>query len=197
MAREFHSVGVVGLGIQGAGVAEVFARAGVHVVGVEVDADGIAHGRARVEHSTERAVAGGKLTGAERAELLGRITYSSELDDLAGCDLVVEAVTENLDLKAGVFARLDKIPPPETILATNTSSLSVTEIGVHTGRPERVIGMHFFNPAPVLRFVEVVRTVVTEPNVITDVEDLLRKVGNTALVIGDRAGFLANSLLFS
>jgi len=197
MAREFHTVGVVGLGIQGAGVAEVFARAGVAVVGVEVDADGIARGRARVEHSTERAVAGDKLTEVERTELLGRITYTSELDDLAGCDLVVEAVTENLDLKAGVFAQLDKITPTDTILATNTSSLSVTEIGVHTGRPERVIGMHFFNPAPVLRFVEVVRTVVTEPDVITDVENLLRKIGNTTLVIGDRAGFLANSLLFS
>ncbi|GAB3908212.1 3-hydroxybutyryl-CoA dehydrogenase [Kibdelosporangium lantanae] len=197
MAREFHTVGVVGLGIQGAGVAEVFARAGVDVVGVEVDADGVARGRARVEHSTERAVAGGKLTEAERADLLGRITYTSELADLAGCALVVEAVTENLDLKAGVFAQLDKITAPETILATNTSSLSVTEIGVHTGRPERVIGMHFFNPAPVLRFVEVVRTVVTEPDVITDVESLLEKVGNTVLVVGDRAGFLANSLLFS
>ncbi|MFD1049795.1 3-hydroxyacyl-CoA dehydrogenase NAD-binding domain-containing protein, partial [Kibdelosporangium lantanae] len=143
------------------------------------------------------AVAGGKLTEAERADLLGRITYTSELADLAGCALVVEAVTENLDLKAGVFAQLDKITAPETILATNTSSLSVTEIGVHTGRPERVIGMHFFNPAPVLRFVEVVRTVVTEPDVITDVESLLEKVGNTVLVVGDRAGFLANSLLFS
>ncbi|TCO57326.1 3-hydroxyacyl-CoA dehydrogenase family protein [Actinocrispum wychmicini] len=197
MAREFSTVGVVGLGIQGAGVAEVFARAGVAVVGVEVDLDALERGRALVEHSTERAVAGGKLTEVERDQLLGRITYTARLADLADCDLVVEAVTENLELKAGVFAEVDRITPPDTVLATNTSSLSVTEIGVHTGRPERVIGMHFFNPAPVLKLVEVVRTVVTEPDVITDVENLLRRIGKTPLVIGDRAGFLANSLLFS
>jgi 3-hydroxybutyryl-CoA dehydrogenase len=197
VAREFRRVGVVGLGIQGAGVAEVFARAGLDVVGVEIDAEGVSRGRALVEHSTERAVAGEKLTEAERVELLGRITYSARLADVAGCDLVVEAVTEQLALKAAVFGELDKITPPATILASNTSSLSVTEISVHTGRPERVVGMHFFNPAPVLKLVEVVRTVVTEPDVISDVADLVRHVGNTPLVIGDRAGFIANSLLFS
>ncbi len=197
MAREFRRVGVVGLGIQGAGVAEVFARAGIDVVGVEIDADGVERGRALVEHSTERAVAGEKLTAAERDALLARIGYSANLADLASCDLVVEAVTENLELKASVFAEIDKVIPAETILASNTSSLSVTEIGVHTGRPERVIGLHFFNPAPVLKLVEVVRTVVTEPEVIEDVVALVERVGKTALVIGDRAGFISNSLLFS
>ncbi|MEV4315773.1 3-hydroxybutyryl-CoA dehydrogenase [Actinocrispum sp. NPDC049592] len=197
MAREFRRVGVVGLGIQGAGVAEVFARAGIDVVGVEIDADGVERGRALVEHSTERAVAGEKLTAAERDALLARIGYSANLADLASCDLVVEAVTENLQLKASVFAELDKVLPAETILASNTSSLSVTEIGVHTGRPERVVGLHFFNPAPVLKLVEVVRTVVTEPDVIEDVVALVERVGKTALVIGDRAGFISNSLLFS
>jgi 3-hydroxybutyryl-CoA dehydrogenase len=197
VAREFRRVGVVGLGIQGAGVAEVFARAGMDVVGVEVDQEGVERGRGLVEHSTERAVAGGKLTGTEREELLKRISYSARLYDLSDCDLVVEAVTESLELKARVFAEIDKIVPAGTIIATNTSSLSVTEIGVHTGRPERVVGMHFFNPAPVLKLVEVVRTVVTEPDVISDIESLLARVGKTPLVIGDRAGFLANSLLFS
>jgi 3-hydroxybutyryl-CoA dehydrogenase len=197
VAREFRRVGVVGLGIQGAGVAEVFARAGLDVVGVEVDQEGVERGRALVEHSTERGVAGEKLTEAERVELLGRITYTDRLADLHDCDLVVEAITEQLELKTGVFAQLDKITPAHTILASNTSSLSVTEISVHTGRPERVIGTHFFNPAPVLKLVEVVRTVVTEPDVITDIENLLRQIGQTPLVIGDRAGFIANSLLFS
>jgi 3-hydroxybutyryl-CoA dehydrogenase len=197
VAREFRRVGVVGLGIQGAGVAEVFARAGIDVVGVEIDADAVDRGRALVEHSTERAVAGEKLTVAERAALLGRITYTSDIADVSSCDLVVEAVTEQLELKAGVFAELDRVTSAETILASNTSSLSVTEISVHTGRPERVVGMHFFNPAPVLKLVEVVRTVVTEPEVIEDVVALVRTVGKTPLVIGDRAGFIANSLLFS
>jgi 3-hydroxybutyryl-CoA dehydrogenase len=190
-------VGVVGLGIQGAGVAEVFARAGLDVVGVEIDEEGVRRGRGLVAHSTERAVAGEKLTESERAELLSRITYTDRLADVAGCDLVVEAVTEQLELKAAVFAELDRVTRPETILASNTSSLSITEIGVHTGRPERVVGTHFFNPAPVLKLVEVVRTVVTEPDVISDVVALVEQIGKTALVIGDRAGFIANSLLFS
>jgi 3-hydroxybutyryl-CoA dehydrogenase len=197
VTREFRRVGVVGLGIQGAGVAEVFARAGIDVVGVEIDADGVARGREHVAHSTERAVAGGKLTADERDSLLSRITYSARLADVADCDLVVEAVTEQLELKADVFAELDRITRPDAILASNTSSLSVTQISVHTGRPERVVGTHFFNPAPVLKLVEVVRTVVTEPDVISDVVGLIEEIGKTPLVIGDRAGFIANSLLFS
>nr|WP_042195062.1 3-hydroxybutyryl-CoA dehydrogenase [Kibdelosporangium sp. MJ126-NF4]CEL21622.1 3-hydroxybutyryl-CoA dehydrogenase; 3-hydroxyacyl-CoA dehydrogenase [Kibdelosporangium sp. MJ126-NF4]CTQ92403.1 3-hydroxybutyryl-CoA dehydrogenase (EC 1.1.1.157); 3-hydroxyacyl-CoA dehydrogenase (EC 1.1.1.35) [Kibdelosporangium sp. MJ126-NF4] len=197
MSREFRQVGVIGLGIQGAGVAEVFARAGLAVVGVEVDERGVEHGRGLIENSTERAVAGGKLTADERTELLGRISYTADLTDVSDCDIVIEAVTEQLELKAKLFGELDRITRPETILATNTSSLSVTQISVHTGRPERVVGTHFFNPAPVLKLVEVIRTVVTEPDVITDVVGLVERVGNTALVIGDRAGFLSNSLLFS
>jgi 3-hydroxybutyryl-CoA dehydrogenase len=197
VSREFRQIGVVGLGVQGAGVAEVFARAGLAVVGIEVDEEGVERGRGNVEHSTERAVAGGKLTEDERADLLGRIRYSTSLADVSECDIVIEAVTEQLELKAAVFAELDRVTRPETILASNTSSLSVTAIGVHTGRPERVIGTHFFNPAPVLKLVEVVRTVVTEPDVIADAVALIERVGKTALVIGDRAGFISNSLLFS
>jgi 3-hydroxybutyryl-CoA dehydrogenase len=197
VGREFSRVGVVGLGIMGSGVAEVFARAGLSVVAVEIDEAGADRGRGLVEYSAERAVAGEKLTAAQRDELLARITYSTSLTDLADCDLVVEAITEHLDLKAAVFAELDRITRPDAILASNTSSLSVTEIGVHTGRPERVVGTHFFNPAPVLKHVEIVRTVVTEPDVIADVVALIERIGKTPMVIGDRAGFIANSLLFS
>lgn len=196
MAREISSVGVVGLGTMGSGIAEVLARAGLDVVGVEIDKEGMSRGRAHIEHSTSRAVAHGKLDGVGRAELLGRIAYTVEPADLAGVDLVIEAIPENLERKAAVFNELEKICRPDVILASNTSSLSVTELGVHTGRPGKVVGVHFFNPAPVRKLVEVVRTVVTEPDVITDVVSLLQRLGKEPVVIGDRAGFIANALLF-
>ena len=151
MAREFGCVGVVGLGTMGAGIAEVVARTGIRVIGVELDEDGIARAREHIEHSTERARAGGKLDEAARAALLDRITYTTELADLADADLVVEAIPESLELKARVFTELEEVCRPDVILASNTSSLSVTEIGVHTGRPGKVVGLHFFNPAPVLQ----------------------------------------------
>jgi 3-hydroxybutyryl-CoA dehydrogenase len=196
VAREFHSVGIVGLGTMGAGIAEVVARTGLRVVGVEVDQPGIVRAREHLEHSSERAVAGGKLDRAERAALLDRISFTTDLKDLADVDLVIEAIPESLQLKASVFTELEQICRPDVILASNTSSLSVTEIGVHTGRPGKVVGLHFFNPAPVLKFVEIVRTVVTEPDVVADVEAFARSLGKEPVVIGDRAGFIANALLF-
>jgi len=196
MTRNIANVGVVGLGTMGSGIAEVLARSGLRVVGVELDAAGVARGRGHIEKSTERALSGGKLDAAARDELLGRITYTTALSDLADVDFVIEAVPESLELKAEVFAQLDKIVKPEAVFASNTSSLSVTEIGVHTARPGKVVGMHFFNPAPVLKFVEIVRTVVTEPDVVTDVVSFAERLGKTPVVIGDRAGFIANALLF-
>lgn len=196
MAREIHSVGVVGLGTMGAGIAEVVARTGVSVVGVEVNDLCVARAREHIEHSTERAVAGGKLDAGEREKLLGRISFTTDLRDLADVDLVVEAIPESLELKASVFTELEQVCRPDVILASNTSSLSVTEIGVHTGRPGKVVGLHFFNPAPVLKLVEIVRTVVTEPDVVADVEAFARRLGKEPVVIGDRAGFIANALLF-
>ncbi|MBA2323552.1 MAG: 3-hydroxyacyl-CoA dehydrogenase family protein [Pseudonocardiales bacterium] len=196
MAREFEAVGVVGLGTMGAGIAEVFARNGLRVVGVEQDADGAARGRAHLENSTTRAQSRGKLTEQDAAALLGRITISTELADLADVDLVVEAVPERLELKVVVFAELDKICRPDVVLASNTSSLSITELAVRTGRPGKVVGMHFFNPAPVLKLVELVRTVVTEQDVVDDIATFAGKLGKVPVVIGDRAGFIANALLF-
>ncbi|HEY7591774.1 MAG TPA: 3-hydroxybutyryl-CoA dehydrogenase [Actinophytocola sp.] len=196
MAREFGCVGVVGLGTMGAGIAEVVARTGIRVVGVELDADCIARAREHLEHSTDRARSGGKLDDAARKALLGRITYTTDLADLAEADLVIEAIPESLELKARIFTELEEVCRPDVILASNTSSLSVTEIGVHTGRPGKVVGLHFFNPAPVLKLVEIVRTVVTEPDVVADVEAFARKLGKEPVVIGDRAGFIANALLF-
>ncbi|OXM52750.1 3-hydroxyacyl-CoA dehydrogenase family protein [Amycolatopsis alba] len=196
MAREISSAGVIGLGTMGAGIAEVLARSGVSVVAVEIDDDGVSRGRGHLEHSTERAVSGGKLDADGRSELLGRIRYTTSLAELSDVDLVIEAIPENLEAKSDVFAELDKITGPDTIFVSNTSSLSITEIGVHTARPGKVVGMHFFNPAPILKLVEIVRTVVTEPDVITDVVAFAERLGKTPVVIGDRAGFIANALLF-
>ncbi|ROS39732.1 3-hydroxyacyl-CoA dehydrogenase family protein [Amycolatopsis thermoflava] len=196
MARTIETAGVVGLGTMGSGIAEVLARSGIRVIGVEVDSAAVERARGHVEQSTARALTGGKLDEDDRAALLARITYTTSLTDLAEADLVIEAVPESLDLKAEVFAQLDKIVGPDAVLASNTSSLSVTEIGVHTSRPGKVVGMHFFNPAPVLRLVEIVRTVVTEPDVIADVTGFAERLGKTPVVIGDRAGFIANALLF-
>jgi 3-hydroxybutyryl-CoA dehydrogenase len=196
VAREFKKVGVVGLGTMGAGIAEVFARNGLSVVAVDRDDNALVRGRSHLEHSTGRAVARGKLSEAEQAELLGRISYDTQLAALREVDLVVEAVPEQLDLKREIFNVLDQICPPETILATNTSSLSVTEIAVATSRPGKVVGVHFFNPAPVMKLVEVVRSVVTEPDVVADIEAFVASLGKTDVTIGDRAGFIANALLF-
>jgi 3-hydroxybutyryl-CoA dehydrogenase len=196
VTREIATIGVVGLGTMGAGIAEVCARSGLRVVAVEVDDAAIAKGRGHIEHSTARAVSGGKLDEAGRASLLERISCSTSLSSLAEVDLVIEAVPENLALKAEIFAALDKIVRPEVILASNTSSLSITEISVHTGRPGKVLGLHFFNPTPVLKLVEVVRTVVTEHDVVDDAVAFLAGLGKTPVVIGDRAGFIANALLF-
>ncbi|OXM67785.1 3-hydroxyacyl-CoA dehydrogenase family protein [Amycolatopsis vastitatis] len=196
MARDISTVGVVGLGTMGAGIAEVLARSGLDVVTVELDDAGVARGRGHLEHSTERALSGGKLDSAGREALLGRIRYSTSLSDLSEVDLVIEAIPESLELKADVFAELDKITRPEVVFASNTSSLSITEIGVHTARPGKVVGMHFFNPAPVLKLVEIVKTVVTEPEVVTEVVEFAERLGKVPVVIGDRAGFIANALLF-
>src|SRR5688572_17083844 len=174
----------------GAGIAEVLARAGLSVTAVEISDEALARGRAHVEHSTDRAVSRGKLDPAERDAIFERIRFTTSLDDLASAELVIEAVPERMELKTEVFTKLDKICPPDTILATNTSSLSVTELSVCTGRPSKVIGMHFFNPAPVMKLVEVVRTVVTAD------EALALRLGKVDVTIGDKAGFIANALLF-
>lgn len=190
------TVGVIGLGTMGAGIAEVFARSGLAVVAVEVTPEALARGRATLTASTDRAVRRGKLAAAERDALLGRVTFAVGLEALADVDLVVEAVPERLDLKRRIFGDLDRICKPGAILASNTSSLSLTEIAVATGRPDQVVGMHFFNPAPVMRLVEVVRTVVTAPEVVAAVEALCTRLGKVGVTIGDRAGFVANALLF-
>ncbi len=194
--RTFSTIGVVGLGTMGAGIAEVFARNGFAVVGVEQNDEGVERGRKHLEHSTGRAVQRQKITEAEQAEILGRINYTTSLKDLTDADFVVEAVVESLETKKAIFAELESIVSPQTILATNTSSLSVTEISTANAHPGRVVGLHFFNPAPVLDLVEIVQTVVTEPDVLADTRALVEKIGKHPVICGDKAGFIANTLLF-
>jgi 3-hydroxybutyryl-CoA dehydrogenase len=194
--RTFTTIGVIGLGTMGAGIAEVFARTGYAVVGVELNDETLARGRAHLDHSTSRAVARGKLSEEDREALLGRITFTTDLAEAKDADLVIEAVVESTEVKKDLFHRLEGIVRDDAVVATNTSSLSVTDLSTANSRPGRVVGIHFFNPAPVQNLVEVVRTVVTEPDVLEDVAALVRAVGKNPVICGDKAGFIANTLLF-
>ncbi len=196
MARDFTQVGVIGLGTMGAGIVEVFARNGIDVVAVEVSHEAVEKGRGVLAHSTDRAVARGKLSADDQAALHDRVRFTSDMTDLRQCQLVIEAVPEQLSLKKAIFARLDTIVGDDAILATNTSSLPVTEIAVATVNPKRVVGMHFFNPAPVLQFVEVIKTVITSDEVFEEVKALAERLGKKPVIVGDKAGFIANALLF-
>ncbi len=196
MTHEISTIGVIGLGTMGAGIAEVIARSGYRVIAIEMTDQTLANGRAHIEGSTSRALARGKLTETDRDDLLGRITFTTHLGDLSSADLVIEAIPERLELKRELFAKLDEITPEHTILASNTSSLSVTDISVATKRPAQVVGLHFFNPAPVQAFVEVVRTVISDDSTIDSVVAFAESLGKKPVVIGDKAGFIANALLF-
>ena len=196
MSRDFRTVGVVGLGTMGAGIAEVFAREGLQVVGVEPTEEALERGRGHLRSSTDRAVNRGKLTEADRDAALARITHSESLDHLADSDLVVEAVVEELSVKKALFANLDEICKPGVLLATTTSSLPVIECAMATQRPRDVLGLHFFNPAPVMGLVEVVRTIRTSDDAVDRARVLCRTLDKHPVVCADRAGFVVNALLF-
>ena len=193
---EIRKVGVIGCGTMGSGICEVCSRAGFEVVFTEVTNEAVAAGTERISRSVERAVDRGKMERGDADALLARISGSSSNADLAGCDLVFEAVPEHLDLKKKVFGELDHILSPEAILATNTSSLPVIDMAVSTERPDRVIGFHFFNPAQVMKFVELVRTVATDDSVVDSARQFAEALGKAPVVARDRAGFIANLLLF-
>ena len=180
----------------GAGIAEVVARAGIPVVAYAPHERAVTLGQARLEYSTERAVEGGKLTATERDELLGRVRTTTDLADLAGCDLVIEAAPEDLELKKELLAALGEILPAEALLASNTSALRITELAMAAGRPGTVVGLHFFNPAPVIDLVELVSTIATEEATLDDIRDFCDRIGRTVVEVRDRPGFIANALLF-
>lgn len=189
------TVGVVGCGLMGSGIAQVSAQAGLATVVVEVNQELLDRGLGGLRRTLEDLVGKGKFQDAEREAILGRIAGSTRLEDLAGCDLVVEAITENQQLKNETFARLDAICPPHAILASNTSSCSVTAMAAATRRPGRVLGLHFFNPAPVMKLVEVVRTILTAEETVRDAAAWVEAVGKTPVVARDVAGFVVNRLL--
>jgi 3-hydroxybutyryl-CoA dehydrogenase len=180
----------------GAGIAEAIAKSGFQVIAIESDGVALAAAETRISESIDRAFAREKISEAQRAGILEALQFSVDLNELARADLVIEAVPERIELKRELFAQLDNITRPDAILATNTSSLSVTDISVATSRPSRVVGLHFFNPAPVQAFVEIVRTVVSDTEVISSVMEFAKSLGKEPVVVGDRAGFIANALLF-
>ena len=196
MSEQIATIGVVGCGTMGSGISEVCARAGYTVVFREIDDEAVEAGLARIKHSIDRAVEKGKLSEEDRDAALGRISGSTTLEGLKEADLVIEAIPEKLDLKQQLFKDLDAMLPAHAILATNTSSLPVIEMAVQTGRPSRVVGFHFFNPAPVMGLVELVKTVVTEPEVLDTAKEFAATIGKNPVVCQDRAGFIANLLLF-
>jgi 3-hydroxybutyryl-CoA dehydrogenase len=165
---DVKKVGVIGCGIMGSGICEVIARSGGEVVYVEVDEERVARGRGRIERSTGTALERGKLSEGDREALLGRVTGTTTLDDVADADLVIEAATEDLETKLQIFRRLDEMTRPEIVLATNTSSLPIAELAAATKRPDRVIGMHFFNPPPIMKLLEVIRAITTSDETLED-----------------------------
>jgi 3-hydroxybutyryl-CoA dehydrogenase len=193
---EIAKVGIVGCGTMGSGIAEVVSRAGLDVVFSEVSDEAVESGFGRIRHSVERAVERGKLDRSDANALLSRISSTPSLEGLSECNFVFEATPEHPDLKREVFARLDDILDGEAILATNTSSLPVIDMAVATKRPARVIGFHFFNPAQVMPLVELVHTVATEEEVIETARAFAGRLSKTAVPCRDRAGFIANVLLF-
>ena len=194
--RDIRSVGVVGTGTMASGIVEVFAKSGYDVVFVARSEAKVAGVQAAVTKSLDKAVAKGKMTEEVRAEVLGRLTGSTEREALGDVDLVVEAIVENLDIKLDLFRDLDRICKPGAILATTTSSLPVVEMAAVTSRPEDVVGMHFFNPAPIMKLVEVVSPVTTAADVTATVVALCKQLGKHPVSCGDRAGFIVNALLF-
>jgi 3-hydroxybutyryl-CoA dehydrogenase len=194
-AEEVARVGVVGAGLMGSGIVEVCAKAGLQVTYVEADAARVDHGRSLVEGSLEKAVQRGKLDESSRNALLGRISGSTDFESLADADLVIEAVVEDLAVKLDVFRRLDEITRPEVVLASNTSSLPIANLAAATQRPDRVVGMHFFNPPPVMKLLELVRGLTTSDETVDFAREMGERLGKTTILAKDRAGFVVNMLL--
>ena len=190
-----NAIGVVGAGTMGSGIAQVFAQAGYSVRLVDAVAPALERARSTIGKSVAKLVEKGKLTAAEGDASIGRIVMSTELDGLADADYVVEAIVEDLDVKRTLFGRLDVLTGPEAILASNTSSISITALGAATRRPQQVLGMHFMNPVPLMTLVELIRGQSTSPEAMQASSELCAKLGKTAVEAADYPGFIANRLL--
>ncbi len=196
MAEDIETVGIVGCGTMGSGIAQIVASHGLDVLFVELDDAAVEAGYQRIRGDLDRQVSRERITPEQADEVAGRITGSTDWTTLGRADLIIEAVPEVLELKQRTFARIDEVARDDAIIATNTSSLPVMDIAVHTRRPNRVLGFHFFNPAPVMKLIELVRTVVTDQAVIDQAKRFAARIGKTPVAVGDRRGFIANQLLF-
>ncbi|KAB2966347.1 MAG: 3-hydroxybutyryl-CoA dehydrogenase [Thermoanaerobaculia bacterium] len=190
-----RKVGVLGCGLMGSGIAEVAAKSGFDVVVREVSSELLDKGLGRLRGSLDKAVEKGKLPAADRDAALARLRGTIEIADLAGCDLVVEAIIENVEEKKKVYAAVGEVVGPEAILASNTSSLTITQMAMATRRPERFVGLHFFNPVPVMKLVEVVRTLLADDAVVAEVTEFCRALGKEPVQCKDNSGFIVNRLL--
>ncbi|NOZ05680.1 MAG: 3-hydroxybutyryl-CoA dehydrogenase [Chloroflexi bacterium] len=195
MSMKIKRVGVVGCGLMGSGIAEVCARAGYSVLVREVDDQFLERGLSRIKKSLDKGVARGKLSPSERDAAQSRISGTTELGDFSDADLVVEAIVENLEQKKETFAMLDRVTPAHAILASNTSSLSVTDMAAATERPDQVLGIHFFNPVPVMPLIEMVRTFLTSDATYQTARAFGEGLGKQVVVTKDRPGFIVNALL--
>jgi 3-hydroxybutyryl-CoA dehydrogenase len=194
-AGDVRSVGVVGCGLMGSGIAEVVARAGAGVTVSEPTDELLRAGRDRIERSVRRAVERGKLDAADGDALLGRIDGTTDLAALGRCDLVIEAATEDLEAKLAVFRTLGEAAGPEVVLASNTSSIPIVDLAVASGRPDRVVGMHFFNPPPVMALLELTPALTTSDETLSFARSFAERLGKTVVVAKDQAGFIVNRLL--
>ncbi|HEX4488232.1 MAG TPA: 3-hydroxybutyryl-CoA dehydrogenase [Terriglobales bacterium] len=188
-------VGVLGAGTMGNGIAHVFARRGFEVLLCDVDQRFLDRGLQTIGKNLDREIAKNKITINEKADVLARIQGIVDREKLAGCDFVIEAATEKLEIKSTLFRDLDRICPPEAVLASNTSSISITKLGALTKRPEKVIGMHFFNPVPVMKLVEVIRGLATSQETFEIVRDLAVRLEKTPVEVNDAPGFVSNRVL--
>jgi 3-hydroxybutyryl-CoA dehydrogenase len=188
-------IGVVGSGTMGNGIAQVAARAGYNVIMCDLQEAFLERGMNAINKSLQRDVDKDRLTAAEKSDTVGRIITTTKLEALSSASFVVEAVTEELDVKTGLFKALDRITPPAAVLASNTSSISITKLGASTTRPDKVIGMHFMNPVPVMKLVEVIRGIATSDETYEKVRVLTEKLGKTALDCNDSPGFISNRVL--
>jgi 3-hydroxybutyryl-CoA dehydrogenase len=195
MADEIRELGVVGAGFMGSGIAESAARAGIAVKLYEPDDGPLQQSRGRIESSVARVVERGRLSEEDAAALVDRIAWSTDLESLSGADLVVEAIVEDEQIKARTFKDLDAVLAPETILASNTSSIPIAGLAAATGRPDRVLGLHFFSPVPVMKLVEVVVGLDTADDTVARAEAFAEQIGKTAIRTKDRSGFIVNFLL--
>jgi 3-hydroxybutyryl-CoA dehydrogenase len=189
------TLGVVGCGLMGSGIAQVSAQAGFKTIAREVNDDLLKKGLARIEGFLAKSVEKGKMTAEQKASTLANLTGTTKLTDLKGCDLIIEAAIENIDLKKEIFGELDKVCPATTIFASNTSSLTITEMAAATKRPDRFVGLHFFNPVPLMKLVEVVRTIATSKETFDAAFAFGKSLGKEPIACKDNSGFVVNLLL--